>query len=161
MKGRLDSEFSGAGGSQSTKLISNCHYRLWSHLTSQEPCLPQVPFTIVLPSTFQYGDKSFCLPPSYHFFHQVVQSLLVRSTYQLHFIVTRVRHEKLLDIWPRKQQYAYLLHSALPSIYFHLSSSASSSLLNMHPEHGHRGHYSQLIVFSPLSKRPQRNGIRQ
>ena len=111
MEGRLDSKIS-EGGSCSIKLI-NDSYTLWSHLTSQEPCPPQVPFSITLPSTFQDGNNSFSLPPSYHFFRQVVLSLLVRSTYQLHFIVTRVRHQKL-DIWPKKQQYVYFLTLVCP-----------------------------------------------
>ena len=46
--------------------------------------------------------------------------LLVK--YQLHFIVTRVRHEKLQDIWLKKQQYVYLLISvSFPFINFLLS----------------------------------------
>ena len=106
VEGILDTSFSG-GGSRSIKVINDSH-TLWSQPPSQAPCLPQVPFSVVLPYTFQDGGKPFPLPPSYYFFQQVVQSLLVRTTYQLHFIVTRIRHQKL-DIWPKKQQYVYLL----------------------------------------------------
>lgn len=107
MEGRLDSaSFVGTNGT--IKLI-NRSYTLWSHLASQEPCLPQIPFSITLPSTFQDGDKSSALPPSYQIPNL---NLLVRSTYQLHFIITRVRYPKF-DIWPMTmtQQYVYFLTS--------------------------------------------------
>ena len=76
-------------------------------MTSQDPCLSQVPFSITLPSTFQDGDNSPALPPSYCI--KGLQELVVK--YQLHFIVTRARHQKLQDIWLKKQQYVYILAS--------------------------------------------------
>ena len=75
-------------------------------MTPQDPCLSQVPFSITLPSTFQDGDNTPALPPSYHVKKEGLQELLVK--YQLHFIVTRVRHQKLQDNWLKKQQYVYL-----------------------------------------------------
>ena len=144
-------------GIHSTKLINNS-YTLWSYTTSQ--CLSQVPFSITLPTTIQDGESSPALPPSYRYKREGFQELkLLRVKYQLHFIVTRVRHQKLQDIWPKKQQSVYLL----TSIAFHLliSYSASSSLSNMFLEHVHCDLLSLLLAFSHLSKRPQRNGIRQ
>lgn len=159
MEGKLDS-LSSRGGSWSIKLVSSC-YTLWSHQTSQEPCLPQVPFSITLPCTFQDGDESFSLPPSYHFIEHGIQSLLARSTYQLHFIVTRVRYQKLDRIWPKERQYVYLpTLASLPFIYWSFTL-ASSSLSNMYLEHGQRNPWSLLLAFSHLSKHLQRNGIRQ
>lgn len=112
VEGRLDSAFYD-GGRRSIKLIGNC-YTLWSHLTSQEPCLPQIQFSITLPSTFQDGDH---LPPSYHVQHSVPY-LLVQSAYQLRFIVTRVRHQTLNSIWPKKQciivPFKYVPRTAAP-----------------------------------------------
>jgi len=65
-----------------------------------------VPFSITLPSTFQDGDNSPALPPSYHYVKKEdLQELELLVKYQLHFIVTRVRHQKLQDIWLKKQQY--------------------------------------------------------
>ena len=75
-------------------------------MTPQDPCLSQVPFSITLPSTFKDGDNTPALPPSYHVKKEGLQELLVK--YQLHFIVTRVRHQKLQDNWLKKQQYVYL-----------------------------------------------------
>ena len=107
MEGKLDSACS-SGGDRSVTLINSSH-TLWSHLTSQE-CLPQIPFSIRLPSTFQDGDNSSALPPSFHV--QPVGALVVnvQSVYQLHFIVTRIRHHKL-DILPKEQWYVYQLTS--------------------------------------------------
>ena len=93
-------------------------------MTSESHCLSQVPFSITLPSTFQDGDNFPPLPPSYRYDKreglQDLKILVVK--YQLHFIVTRVRHQKLQDIWLKKQQYVYLLTSvSLPFINFLLS----------------------------------------
>ena len=75
-------------------------------------CLSQVPFSITLPSTLQDIDSSPALPPSYHYKREGLQELKqLRVKYQLHFIVTRVRHQKLQDIWPKKQQCVNLLTS--------------------------------------------------
>ena len=78
-----------------------------------------MPFSVTLPSTFQDGDNSHPLPPSYHYVKKEGPSsekseLLVK--YQLHFIVSRVRHQKLQDIWLKKQQYVYLPASVSLSI---------------------------------------------
>ena len=123
-------------------------------------CLSQVPFSITLPSTLHDIDSSPALPPSYHYKREGLQELKqLRVKYQLHFIVTRVRHQKLQDIWPKKQQYVYLLTSL--AFCFLTSYSASSSLSNMFLEHVQCDLSSLLLTFFHLSKRPQRNGIRQ
>ena len=77
-------------------------------MTSEHPCLPQIPFSTTLPCTFQDGNDSKALPPSYHIHIQKSEELFVKSAYQVHVIVSRVRHEKLQDIWLKKQQYVYL-----------------------------------------------------
>ncbi|KAF8798905.1 hypothetical protein BYT27DRAFT_7202631 [Phlegmacium glaucopus] len=101
VEGKLDSS-TFVGGSWSVKLISS-YYTLWSHVTSEKACPPQVPFVITLPTTFQDDNHSFSLPPSYHFVDDGVQSLRARSSYQLRFIVTHARHQKINAIWPKKQ----------------------------------------------------------
>jgi hypothetical protein len=106
VEGKLECRTS-LGGSRSTNLINNS-YTLWSHMTSEGPCLPQIPFSTTLPCTFQDGNDSKDLPPSYHIHIHKLEELFVKSAYQLHVIVSRVRHEKLQDIWLKKQQYVYL-----------------------------------------------------
>jgi hypothetical protein len=102
VEGKLDSE-SSLGGSRSTELV-NDSYTLWSHITTEQPCHPQVPFSARLPSIFQDGDRFHALPPSYDFKRlEGFEKLFVKSAYQLHFIVTRVRHQKIQDIWLKKQ----------------------------------------------------------
>jgi hypothetical protein len=86
-------------------------------VTPQDPCLSQVPFSITLPSTFQDGDNSSALPPSYYVKKEGHQGQELLVKYQLHFIVTRVRHQKLQDIWLKKQQYVYLLTSVSLTFY--------------------------------------------
>ena len=95
---------------------------MWSYTTLQ--CPSQVTFSITLPSTFQDGDDSRALPPSYHYVKKEgppSQEVLVK--YQLHFVVACVRHQKLQDVWQKKQQYVYhlLTSVSLPYINFLLS----------------------------------------
>ncbi|KAF8158192.1 hypothetical protein B0H34DRAFT_444578 [Crassisporium funariophilum] len=101
VEAKMDSAISEAG-SRSILLIKN-PYTLWSHEESQNPCAGLVPFSFVLPSTFKDGSNVVPLPPSYHFYNQLVSSLFVKSTYQLHFAITRIRHRKL-EIWPKTKQ---------------------------------------------------------
>ena len=128
-------------------------------MTSEGPCLPQVPFFTILPSTFQDGNDAQALPPSYHVQKsEGLENLLVKSAYQLHFIISRARHQKFQDIWLKKQQYVYLLTSvSLPLFICYL---ASSSLSNMYPEHVHSDLLLLFLTFSHPSKRLQRNGIK-
>ena len=112
---------SSLNGSRSTKVIKNSH-TLWSYTTLQ--CPIQVPFSITLPSTFQDGDDFRALPPSYDYVKRegpTSQKLFVK--YQLRFVVSCVRHQKLQDIWQKKQQYVYRLQTSvsMPFINFLLS----------------------------------------
>ncbi|KDR82874.1 hypothetical protein GALMADRAFT_238508 [Galerina marginata CBS 339.88] len=104
VKAKLDTTISEAGG-HSTKIIDDT-YSLWSSSSTsaqRSTCPDQIPFSVALPATFKYGDKMVPLPPSYNAEFFQVPSLFVRSSYTLHFVITRVRHRKL-DIWPKTKQ---------------------------------------------------------
>ena len=89
-------------------------YTLWSHTTSQgSPCPGQLPFNILMPSTFQHKGQNVPLPPSYNASYYTLPSLFVRAGYQLHFVISRLRHPKVGTVWPKTKQYVYPLIQAI------------------------------------------------
>ncbi|KAF8908861.1 hypothetical protein CPB84DRAFT_1766171 [Gymnopilus junonius] len=106
VKAKLDTTISEAGGT-SIRLVDDS-YTLWSQSLSSSTgqkttCPDQVHFSARLPITFQHSGKTYPLPPSYSASYFAIPSLIVRSSYTLHFIITRIRHRKL-DLWPKTKQ---------------------------------------------------------
>jgi len=99
VKAKLDTTISEAGG-QSVKLLSD-NYTLWSHQSQLSgSCPSQIPFSMLLPATFMHNDETSPLPPSYNANFFAVPTLLVRSSYNIHIIISRIRHRKM-EIWPK------------------------------------------------------------
>lgn len=82
----------------------NESYTLFDSCSSREGCQDQLVFSSVLPTHFKHNDKEFPLPPSYHQHLDGISTLMVRSLYNVHFSITRIRHKKL-DIFPKTKQY--------------------------------------------------------
>ncbi|PPR07802.1 hypothetical protein CVT26_014987 [Gymnopilus dilepis] len=104
VKAKLDTTMS-EGGGMSIKLIDDSYtlYSQSSSRTSKLPCPDQIPFTVRLPATFDHSGKTYPLPPSYSLNHFSLPSLIVRSSYTLHIVISRIRHKKL-EIWPKTKQ---------------------------------------------------------
>jgi hypothetical protein len=114
VKAKLDSTISEAGG-QSIKLLSD-NYTLWSNRSQPSgSCPSQIPFSMLLPATFTHNGETLPLPPSYNASFFVVPTLLVRSSYNIHIIISRIRHRKM-EIWPKtKQCVAHMLNFEGPT----------------------------------------------
>ncbi|KIM43282.1 hypothetical protein M413DRAFT_444097 [Hebeloma cylindrosporum] len=99
VEAKLDTTVSD-GGAQSSKLL-NDSYTLWSHRSQPSgTCPSQIPFSMPLPATFKHNGETSPLPPSYNAGFFSVPSLFVRSSYNIHVIISRIRHRKV-DIWPK------------------------------------------------------------
>ncbi|KAJ6620974.1 hypothetical protein B0H10DRAFT_2215513 [Mycena sp. CBHHK59/15] len=80
------------GGSATTTLVDD-RYTLWSSADSHtSTCPSSVPFAAVLPAKFQDEAKTYPLPPSYEIAQTVI---LVKISYTISLVVTRVRSRKL------------------------------------------------------------------
>ncbi|KJA21231.1 hypothetical protein HYPSUDRAFT_140969 [Hypholoma sublateritium FD-334 SS-4] len=139
IEGKLDATISN-GGSESVKLFADT-YTLWSHTTSQGlPCPSQLPFNILIPSTFQHNGQNIPLPPSYNASYYNLPSLFVRAGYQLHFIVSRLRHQKVGAVWP-KTKHILLPFSYIPRTRPHrpiIYSDCFFSSIKSTPEEWHQ-----------------------
>lgn len=66
-----------------------------------------------MPSTFQHNGQNIPLPPSYNASYYNLPSLFVRAGYQIHFIISRLRHQKVGAVWPKTKQYVCPLIQAI------------------------------------------------
>ena len=73
------------------KLISH-HSTLWEKAEHSDNCPSLIPFSCVLPATFDAGDCKPPLPPSYASRSTGSPSILVRSHYFINVCVDRIRH---------------------------------------------------------------------
>ncbi|KAJ6629305.1 hypothetical protein B0H10DRAFT_2208720 [Mycena sp. CBHHK59/15] len=93
IKGKMD-VMTSESGSLSRKLV-NDSYTLWlAHTSHTSACPSAVPFSVVLPTKFQDGDKIFPLPPTYEVPYIAVPGLYVKSSYTISVVVTRTRTRK-------------------------------------------------------------------
>ncbi|KAJ7688613.1 hypothetical protein B0H17DRAFT_652292 [Mycena rosella] len=94
VKGKMDVMIA-EGGSVTTRLV-NDSYTLWSSQKSHTSVCPSaVPFSVVLPSTFQDENRvSHKLPPSYEIPFTTVPGLFFKSSYTLSVTITRIRNRK-------------------------------------------------------------------
>ncbi|PPR00426.1 hypothetical protein CVT24_004487 [Panaeolus cyanescens] len=110
IEGKLDILTSERGG-ETVKMLSES-YTLFCNSTSQEACHGQLAFSAMLPTHFKHGDQEFPLPPSYHNHLEGISTLMVRSLYNVHFIITRIRHKKL-EMFP-KTKHIYVPFQYVP-----------------------------------------------
>ncbi|KAJ7145701.1 hypothetical protein C8R44DRAFT_655621 [Mycena epipterygia] len=94
IKGTMDVMIS-EGGSLTTKLVHD-NYTIWSSRKSHTSTCPSaVPFSVVLPTTFQDDDGiPHTLPPSYDVPFITVPGLFFKSSYILSVTITRIRSRK-------------------------------------------------------------------
>lgn len=110
VEGKLETIISEAGG-KSVKLL-NTQYKLWTSRESQSSTCPaQVPFAVIIPTCFEDGDTTRPLPPSFHVMYRGVPSLFVKTSYNIHIIVTRIPHSKV-EFWTKKK------HISIPFKYY-------------------------------------------
>ncbi|TFK40753.1 hypothetical protein BDQ12DRAFT_601824 [Crucibulum laeve] len=101
IEGKLDSTIS-EGGSTSFVLVKDT-YTLWKDSNSLNACPSQLPFTIILPSTYQDGGESRPLPPTYEANFPGVPALFVRSSYRIHVTVRRIPNRKI-GFWTKTKR---------------------------------------------------------
>ncbi|KAF9483491.1 hypothetical protein BDN70DRAFT_873780 [Pholiota conissans] len=100
VEGKMDATITDGGGN-TTKLLADT-YTLWSHTSSQDSTCPsQIPFSVLLPASFKHKGTSVPLPPTYNVAYYNLPSLFVRCGYQIHIIVSRLRHQKVGSLWPK------------------------------------------------------------
>jgi len=90
IEGKLESSCF-EGGYKSVKLMSD-YSTLWKKAKDGNTCPSLIPFSCVLPATFDSGDRKPPLPPSYGSRSTGSPSLLVRSQYSINVYVERIRH---------------------------------------------------------------------
>lgn len=103
IEGTLDSTSSG-GGYQPTKLICICH-TLWSH-GEDSTCPNLIPFSCILPSSYEDGDFQHPLPPSYTYSYSGAYTLFVSSHYSVNVRVKRGPHHMVGRFLTMTQQIA-------------------------------------------------------
>ncbi|KAI3614299.1 hypothetical protein WG66_000120 [Moniliophthora roreri] len=105
LAGKLRLNISGCnGGSKSVKTINET-FDLWSTSSSTPTCPETLPFATVLPSTFQDGDTSRPLPPSYEVTYTGVPGLFAKCSYYLQILI-----KSRSPIWTRKKFFHLPLH---------------------------------------------------
>ncbi|KAF9533074.1 hypothetical protein CPB83DRAFT_845774 [Crepidotus variabilis] len=110
VEGKIQTTFSEAGGG--TLKIFKDRYTLWSRSPLAHDIFPSsLPFAFILPTTFKHGDEETPLPASYHAHFIDAPTLLATSIYQVQFIVTRSRHQKL-EMWHKHK------HITIPFRYY-------------------------------------------
>lgn len=98
----MDSTSSG-GGYQPTKLICICR-TLWSH-GEDSTCPNLIPFSCILPSSYEDGDFQHPLPPSYTYSYSGAYTLFVSSHYSVNVRVKRGPHHMVGRFLTMTQQY--------------------------------------------------------
>ncbi|KAL0960782.1 hypothetical protein HGRIS_005803 [Hohenbuehelia grisea] len=93
LEGRMDLTIS-EGGSKSHSLV-NDSFTLWRSSTCQDSCPSTIPFSIIIPSSYEDGDRSRPLPPSYDVAFPGVPGLFAKVVYNLVIILRKARHPKL------------------------------------------------------------------
>jgi hypothetical protein len=90
-------------GADSIDLLDDCYtFKLWNG-KPEGPCPTLIPFSCVLPSTFNHDDAQHPLPPSYVSHPTDISCVFVRSYYSMHVYVERARHRKLGFLTTRQQ----------------------------------------------------------
>lgn len=96
LEGRLTLSIADAGSSIIT-LISE-KYILWKRSESSAPRCPNViPFSIIFPATFEDGNRTRKLPPSYEALFYGSSALCVRCVYTLN--ITIIKRRPRFSLW--------------------------------------------------------------
>ncbi|KDQ25454.1 hypothetical protein PLEOSDRAFT_1019990, partial [Pleurotus ostreatus PC15] len=136
LDGRMDLTIS-EGGSKSHKLVNET-YTLWSRkdATAEQPICPySVPFSLLIPSTYEEGDKTRPLPPSFDTAFPGVPGLFAKCIYTLVVTIVKIRHRKMT--WLTKNK-------------------TISIRLHYHPRtRPHRPNVSSPCLFSSLKVAPE------
>ncbi|KAF9492018.1 hypothetical protein BDN71DRAFT_1509816 [Pleurotus eryngii] len=136
LDGRMDLTIS-EGGSKSHKLVNET-YTLWSKkdATAEQPMCPCfVPFSLLIPSTYEEGDKTRPLPPSFDTAFPGVPGLFAKCTYTLVVTIAKIRHRQMT--WLTKNK-------------------TISIRLHYHPRtRPHRPNVSSSCLFSSLKVAPE------
>jgi hypothetical protein len=98
IQGELKSNCSDAPATY-VKLV-NDHYTLWKKTDESGACPSHIPFSCVLPTTYEYDNCRLPLPPSYT---SRVSSMLVKSRYSINVYVERIRHPMVGFLSAKKQ----------------------------------------------------------
>ncbi|KAJ6518517.1 hypothetical protein DFH09DRAFT_1194305 [Mycena vulgaris] len=97
VKGKVQVTISG-GDSVSKQTVLAQEHILWSSQNSgSSTCPSNVPFLTVLPASFEHGDATYQLPPSYRATFTASGGLDVQMVYTLSIVVTRTRKFNFLS----------------------------------------------------------------